>query len=135
MTIQIGCYLDDYNYSYIDLSEKFKTGMTKTYAETCKSITSQELLELLRSHDHDAAVQVTNRKEVISKRELNALLDRSALVEQFEGTTAVTTAKVVTVWLQSVLSVFLRYQMHYSYPILVLLLFPLKVNIASIMMS
>lgn len=59
--------------------------MTKSYAETCKSITPQELLELLRSQDHDAAVQVTNRKEVISKRELNALLDRSALIEQFEG--------------------------------------------------
>lgn len=65
--------------------EKFKTGMTREYTDTCKPISSQELLELLKSHDHEAAVDVTNkRREVISKKELAALLDRSHLVEQWK---------------------------------------------------
>lgn len=66
-------------------TEKFKTGMTKASAESYKSITPQELLELLRSHDHDAVVEMSGRKEVIGKRELNALLDRSQLIEQWKG--------------------------------------------------
>jgi len=62
--------------------------MTREYTDTCKPISSQELLELLKSHDHEAAVDVTNkRREVISKKELAALLDRSHLVEQWKGKT------------------------------------------------
>ena len=66
-------------------TEKFKTGMTKEYAEKCRSITPAELLELLKSHDHDAVVSVDNKRQVISKKELNALLDRSHLVQQWQG--------------------------------------------------
>lgn len=67
------------------LTEKFKTGMTKEYAEKCLSITSAELLDLLKSHDHDAVVEVADRTQVIGKRELRALLDRSHLVQKWQG--------------------------------------------------
>lgn len=59
--------------------------MTKEYAEQCKSITPAELLELLKSQDHDAVVSTAAKKQVISKKELNALLDRSHLVKIWNG--------------------------------------------------
>lgn len=60
--------------------------MTKeSCSESYKAITPHELLELLKSHDHDAIVEVANRKQVISKRELTSLLDRTQLVKQWEG--------------------------------------------------
>ncbi|XP_067938071.1 lymphocyte-specific helicase-like isoform X2 [Watersipora subatra] len=68
--------------------EKFKTGMTKSYTDTCKSISSQELLDLLKSDDHDGVIEMNTRKEVISKRDLNALLDRSSLNEEWQATQA-----------------------------------------------
>lgn len=62
--------------------------MTKEYTEACKPITPQELLELLKSQDHDSVVDVTSRQlrqQMVSKQQLSALLDRSELYRIWEG--------------------------------------------------
>ncbi|XP_048238060.1 lymphocyte-specific helicase-like [Haliotis rufescens] len=61
---------------------KFKTGMNE-FSTSLKPISAPELLELLRSRDHEAIVQ-GSEKNVISNKDLENLLDRSDLVRKFE---------------------------------------------------
>jgi len=59
--------------------------MTKDKDQAAKAIPETELLHLLQSHDHEEAISV-KRRTVISKKDLHALLDRSALYEKWSGT-------------------------------------------------
>ncbi|XP_067686166.1 lymphocyte-specific helicase-like [Haliotis asinina] len=61
---------------------KFKTGMNE-FSTSLKPISAPELLELLRSRDHEAVVQ-GSEKNVISNKDLDNLLDRSDLYQKLE---------------------------------------------------
>ncbi|XP_046563533.1 lymphocyte-specific helicase-like [Haliotis rubra] len=61
---------------------KFKTGMNE-FSTSLKPISAPELLELLRSRDHEAVIQ-GSEKNVISNKDLDNLLDRSDLYQKLE---------------------------------------------------
>ena len=63
---------------------KFKGGKNNLVKDSQSLINPKELLELLRSCDHSSFVRNCNQK-VISDADLKLLLDRSDLLEQFEG--------------------------------------------------
>lgn len=65
--------------------EKFKSGI-KNFSSSLKPLTSNELLDLLQSNDHQVAVNSSTKTgSVISNRDLDRLLDRSDLYEQWKA--------------------------------------------------
>ncbi|XP_013385622.1 lymphocyte-specific helicase-like isoform X1 [Lingula anatina] len=60
---------------------KFKVGM-KSFTDSLKPVGAPELLQLLKSKDHDEEVK-GREGQVISKRDLDKLLDRTDLMEKW----------------------------------------------------
>ncbi|XP_060070965.1 lymphoid-specific helicase-like [Ylistrum balloti] len=64
--------------------EKFKSGI-RNFTTSLQPLTQLELMDLLKSNDHQLAVNSGGTSSVISKRDLERLLDRSDLYEQWKA--------------------------------------------------
>ncbi|XP_045205485.2 lymphoid-specific helicase-like isoform X2 [Mercenaria mercenaria] len=62
---------------------KFKSGINQDFTSEVKPLCPEELMELLKSKDHCGVVEQGKHGEVLSKEDLDALLDRSDLIEEF----------------------------------------------------
>ena len=65
------------------LTGKFKSGL-KNFETSLKALTSEELVNLLNSKDHENEMG-SSEQEVISKADLDLLLDRSDLEKKWKN--------------------------------------------------
>ncbi|XP_052764762.1 lymphoid-specific helicase-like isoform X2 [Mya arenaria] len=63
---------------------KFKRGIDKDFTSEVKPLCPEELWDLLKSRDHSNVVKEMKDGEVMSKEDMQALLDRSELMKEFE---------------------------------------------------
>ena len=72
-------------WSYCLISGRFKKGI-QNFKEEMQTLNPDDLLDLLGSNDYDEKVEAQGRgQKVISEQELNRLLDRSHLYQQWEA--------------------------------------------------
>ena len=70
--------------SCLPVAGKFKSGI-KNFKTSLEPISSEELLELLNSKDHESEVGGDQDQEVISDADLKELLDRSDLERRWRS--------------------------------------------------
>lgn len=62
---------------------KFKSGLKKDFTSEVTPLCAEELMELLKSQDHCGVIEQGKHGQVISDEDLDALLDRRDLLEEF----------------------------------------------------